>query len=343
MNHMLPIPLTAIFVVAALQFVGSRSSQVTEKKAVTSESRTSGSAPVASTAQDALNGQELVSQAAQRLLLLPGIEAKTRQRVSIFGQQLVGSGTYLQLASGPRLMLRLDLKLQVAAQATSLQQISDGDTFWVRRSQGDTTSLSRVNLRRLREAASGVGPSGVPPPPTLWMALGGLPKLLSALDTHFAFDPPKPMTIGQLPVWSLEGHWKPAMLANLLPDQKAAIAAGEPADLSGLAPHLPHGVTLILGRDQVIPLFPYGISYYRLAASEGDGTPARRQPMATWELFDVRFRPDLDASQFDYRPHDSQQVDERTDEYIARLQAAMDRQVSSPPRTADGSDEDSAR
>jgi hypothetical protein len=65
--------------------------------------------------------------------------------------------------------------------------------------------------------------------------------------------------------------------------------------------------------------------------------------MATWELFDVRFRPDLDASQFDYRPHDSQQVDERTDEYIARLQAAMDRQVSSPPRTADGSDEDSAR
>ncbi|MHB8969255.1 MAG: hypothetical protein ACYC3X_03520 [Pirellulaceae bacterium] len=341
MNHMLPIPLAVILLVAAWQFVGGGSLQGVDKKEVTSERRPAVSEPAASTSQEALNGQELVAQAAQRLLLLPGIEATTRQRVSIFGQHLVGSGTYLQLANGPRLMLRLDLKLQVAAQATSLQQISDGDTFWVRHSLGDTTSLTRVNLRRLREAASRVGPSDVPPPPTLWMALGGLPKLLSALDAHFAFDPPKPMTIGQLPVWSLEGHWKPAMLANLLPDQKAAIEAGEPVDLSGLPPHLPHGVTLILGRDQVIPLFPYGISYYRLAAGEGDAASARRQPMATWELFDVRFRPDLDASQFDYRPHDSQQVDERTDEYIARLQAAMDR--PGPPSPTGGPATGSAR
>jgi hypothetical protein len=177
------------------------------------------------------------------------------------------------------------------------------------------------------------------------MALGGLPKLLAALDSHFAFDPPKPMNIGKgkLPVWSLEGHWKPAILASLLPDQKAEIAAGERVDLSRLPPQLPHGVTVVLGRDQVIPFFPYGISYYRWAAAEGESSPPRRQVMATWELFEVRFRPDLDASLFDYRPHDAQQVDERTDEYIARLQSVMDRQGAGSPRTAAGSSQDSTR
>jgi hypothetical protein len=272
-----------------------------------------------------------VSQAAQRLLLLPGIEASTRQKVNILGQQLVGSGTYLQLANGPRLMLRLEMKLrnageEMTARSTSVQQISDGDTFWVRRSQGEETTLTRVNLRHLRNAASQIGPSDVPPPPTLWMALGGLPKLLAALDTHFVFDVPTATVVGieKLPVWRLEGRWKPAVLANLLPEQQQAILAGAPVDLSKLPPHLPHGVTLILGRDQVIPLFPYGISYYRNVTADGtSNAPTDRQAMVTWELFDVHFRPDLDTSLFDYRPNDNQQVDERTDEYITRLRAVM--------------------
>jgi hypothetical protein len=324
MNYILPIPPVVLFALLAIQIPPDRSSQIVGMEEDVANSQPSSAESISPTVANQVTGQELVSQAAQRLLLLPGIEAKTRQRVNIFGQQLVGSGTYLQLTSGPRLMLRLDLKLQVAARSASLQQISDGDTFWVRRSQGEETTLVRVNLRRLRDAASRIGPSDVPPPFTLWMALGGLPKLLAALDTHFAFDVPRATTAGQLPVWNLEGRWKPAILANLLPEQRQAILAGEPADLSKLPPHLPHGVTLILGRDQVIPLFPYGISYYRSVAVDGDSdAPADRQAMVTWELFEVRFRPDLNASLFDYRPNDSQQVDERTDEYVSRLRAAI--------------------
>ncbi len=272
-----------------------------------------------------LTGSELVAQAAQRLLLLPGIEANTRQTVNIFGQELVGSGTYRQLAYGPRLLLRLDLKLQIGdRRSASLQQISDGDTFWVRCDQDGVTTLQRVSLRRLRDAASQIGPSDVPPPPTLWMALGGLPKLLTALNTHFDFDAPRPTVVGKYPVWSLDGRWKPAMLANLLPDQRSAILAGQPADLTKLPPQLPHGVTLILGRDQVIPLFPYGISYYRdVWEDRRAATPTGRQPLVTWVLHDVGYRPDLSTSLFDYRPKDDQQVDDHTDEYIGRLRAAM--------------------
>ena len=283
---------------------------------------------------ETVDGQELVAQAAQRLLRAPGIEAKTRQRVSIFDQQLVGSGTYLQLHSGPgRLMLRLDLKLQVGERVTSLLQISDGESYWVRRDEPDQTSLSRVNVRRLREAATEVSEKrpDVPVPPSLWMALGGLPRLLSTLEGHFQFAAPQPIAVGRLPVWRVEGTWKPEILANLLPDQKQAILAGEPADLDKLPDHLPHGVTLILGRDQVIPLFPYSISYFRLAPEDPRAPgPRRHEPMVTWELFEVRIRPDLAPTHFDYRPGD-QEVDERTDEFISRLYDAMGKPKGETP------------
>lgn len=331
MNHMLPIPPLLLVVLLAAEVLPPGASQVADKSRVAADGPTQVGDSAAASTPRPVTGQELVSQAAQRLLMLPGIEASTRQKVNIFGQQLVGSGNYLQLSSGPRLMLRLDIKLcnaaeDVTARSSSVQQISDGDTFWIRRSQGDENTLSRVNLRRLRDVASQVGPADVPPPPTLWMALGGLPKLLAALDTHFVFDTPTATVVGQenLPVWIIEGRWRPAILANLLPDQQAAIQAGQSADLSALPPHLPHGVTLMLGRDQVIPLFPYAISYYRDAPSDRTSdAPAARQALVTWELFDVHFRSDLDASLFDYRPSDNQQVDERTDEYIARLRTVM--------------------
>lgn len=286
--------------------------------------------PPAADEPTGLNGQSLVAQAAQRSLLLPGIEARTRQRVNLFDQQLVGSGTYLQLTTGPRMMLRLDLKLQVGPRSVSWQQISDGDTYWVSRTEDHRTSLSRVNVRRLRDIASRIGPADLPPPPTLWMALGGLPKLLAALEKHFAFDPPQASTVNDLPVWRVEGHWKPASLAALLPDA----SADRPPDLAALPPHLPHGVTLILGRDQVIPLFPYGISYFRQVAADPAAPAAtRRQPIVTWELFEVRLRPDLEPSMFDYRPHDDQEVEERTDQFIARLEAVL------PPAAARSSPE----
>lgn len=325
MNHKLPILLTAAISLLGFHYLRTNAAQNADS--AKSGKIVEGSAEGPGKSKPAVvDGQQLVVQAAQRLLLLPGIEAKTQQQVQVFGQKITGTGTYLQLTKGPRLMLRLDLKL-MESPAMNWLQICDGDTFWVRRTQGEATTLSRVNMRRLREVASRVGPEAAPPPPSMWMALGGLPRLLVALDSYFDFGPAKPLTVGELPVWSIDGRWKPHVLANLLPDQKDAILAGEQPDLSQLPGQLPHGVNVILGRDQVIPLFPYGISYYRFVP---DGEAMRREPLATWGLYHVRLRPDLTASDFDYRPNDSQQVDERTDEYVARLEAAMTRPATAP-------------
>jgi hypothetical protein len=323
MNHKLPILLAAAIGLVGFHYLRSNASQNTVN-AKSGESALDGAASSGKDKSGPVDGQQLVVQSAQRLLLMPGIEAKTQQQVHVFGQKITGTGTYLQLTKGPRLMLRLDLKL-MESPAMNWLQICDGDTYWVRRTQGEATTLARVNMRRLREVASRVGPEAAPPPPSLWMALGGLPRLLVALDSYFDFGPAKPLVVGELPVWSIDGRWKPHVLANLLPDQKDAILAGQQPDLSQLPSHLPHGVNVILGRDQVIPLFPYGISYYRFVP---DGEAMRREPLATWGLYHVRLRPDLTASDFDYRPNDSQQVDERTDEYVARLEAAMTRPAS---------------
>jgi hypothetical protein len=257
----------------------------------------------------------------ERRLWPPGIEAKTRQSVHAFNQKLVGSGSYCQLANGPKLFLRWELKLRVADQDRSLLQISDGDSLWEVHGQGDSQTFSHVSLGRLREVAA-KGLQQDPPlhlPPSLWMALGGIPRLLAEMERNFVFQDAQPMTVGGHPVWSLEGRWQPAML----PGQQEAILAGEKAHLDELPPQVPHGVTLILGRDEIIPLFPYSFSFYRDVAVDGDAGKMKRDAIVTWELFDVRIRPELRSSDFDYRPTD-QEFQERTDHYVARLKAATE-------------------
>ena len=323
MKYMLPILSTLVLVAVAIFAAAKDELQATDSKGLTSSALVAATATDGAPTEKITNGQELVAEATRRLLAMPGIEAKTRQRVELFDQRLVGSGTYLQLVQGPKLMLRMDLKLQIGGSPASLQQISNGDFFWIRNNLAGNVSLARVRLRSLRKVASQYDAL---PPTSCWMALGGLPKLMDTLSGHFQFDQARPSMIGKLPVWVVDGSWKPEVLANLLPDQAAAIRAGRTPKLDQLPEHLPHGVTLVLGRDRTIPLFPYSISYYReLPLEEGQGGPARRQSIVTWELFEVRFRPDLTPAHFDYQPGD-QEVDERTDEFIAQLRATMKQQ-----------------
>lgn len=325
MNYKLPTLAMGLLWLAGIGLAAAVSSQVLSQQVVGESDRV----PIPGQADSPLNrsvdGQALVAQAAQRLLLLPAIEANTRQQLALFGQQTIGVGTYMQWTRPPQLMLRLDLKLQLGDQMTSLLQVSDGDSLWVRRDQGGQSQLSRVNLRKLRENASQL--SHTHPDaflsPSLWMAVGGLPALLFQLESHFQFGAATPTEFRDLPVWSVEGTWKPDLLARLLPSQQDAILAGEPPRLEELPAHLPHGVTLILGRDEVIPLFPYRVSYHRFAGPPRESSSAPpRESLLTWELFEVRVRPELTAAHFDYRPG-AQEVEERTDAFLTRLHAAV--------------------
>jgi hypothetical protein len=264
-------------------------------------------------------GQKLVSQAARQMWQQPSVEVRLRQKINLFGQQLVGTGQYLQknVESGP--LLRLELKVQIGEQLTSMQQICDGRFLWIRRELPGGTTLGRVHLDRIRDAIRQTAREPLSDSTTNWMALGGLPRLLAGLDENFHFGPASSAQLGDTSVWITEGHWKTEKLSEMLPDQKDVIAAGRRPDLMRLSPHLPTSVLVVLGQRDLIP---YRIEYRRSVHGTGVGAAPQStspaSPVVVLELFDVHQRKDLQDEHFVYQPG-NQQIADHTDLYLQNM------------------------
>jgi len=157
------------------------------------------------------------------------------------------------------------------------------------------------------------------------MAVGGLHHLLLGLHEHFEFGEPQTAQIGNVPVWVLRGRWKPEMLIPFFPDQQESIRAGEPPRLDLLPDHVPDTVTVVLGRDEFIPLFPYRIEYGRRVAPASNrkkGPESHTQesvlrPLLTMELFEVQRSIDLDPRLFIYKLGD-QHIEDWTERFKGR-------------------------
>ena len=132
--------------------------------------------------------------------------------------------------------------------------------------------------------------------------------MMDSLVHHFDFGTAEPIVIRQLPLWKVDGTWKPDVLALCCADLADPSNGGAVA-LDRLPSHLPHGVTLILGRDDVTPLFPYGVFYYREKPAELGQGRATRRGLVSLELFEVRLRPDLTPRHFEYVPGDQEVED----------------------------------
>ena len=261
----------------------------------------------------AISGQELVARSASEISQSPSLEAKVRQRVALYGQRFTGTGHYVQLRHRDGNQFRFDLRLQVGNQQTSFQHHNDGIYLWIRRDSGDAQTLSRVDLSRVR-AAMKDGSAEPAAAASTGLGIGGLSQLLHGLNTHFDFNQPTTSEISSVPVWQIDGTWKRKSLTLLLPDQADAINAGESADLSRLPLQVPSHVTLILGRDAQVPLFPYRVEY-----SRHDAKTKQRRPMLTMELFEVRLRPELDSRQFRFQLDDEERVEDETEAHLEKL------------------------
>jgi len=264
-----------------------------------------------------VDGQTLVTRAAAQLAATPSLEAKLRQQVQLFGQELSGPGTYLQKQSPQGLLLRLELKLQVGSQLTSLQQVCDGRFLWIRRDVPSGTSLGRVDMERIRTA---IGERGQPPWPdvtTNWLVMGGLPRLLAALAENFQFSAPQAVRSDKAAMWVLDGCWKADRLAELQPDLKTRTPPGKPIDLTRLPAHLPTEVRLVLGQSD---LLPYRIEYRRQQAEPAADKNATARPIAVLEMVELRQQGDLDERLFVYQPG-NQEVTDYTDLYLAGVKS----------------------
>ena len=245
-------------------------------------------------------GETLLRNAVQELARHTTVAAKLRQQINLFGHQIIGSGTYLQQGRGVDLRLRMDLKLTVSERLASLQQVSDGKSFWVRSDGLEPSSRTTcVDLDRVRHAIQRKELAGAAAAPG-GISIGGLPRLLESIDGAFRFGTVAEQRLDRLAVWRIEGTWERAKLAELLPAQAERLKTAGAPDLSKLPEHLPDCVRLLLGKDD---LFPYRIEYLRTRASEpGAGGPTDRKLLVLMELFEVQTNLSIDPRNFVYRP-----------------------------------------
>jgi hypothetical protein len=267
---------------------------------------------------DPAAGQKLLERAILSLEGRRSVSAKIRQRVDLFGRKLVGSGTYLEQRSAEELLMRMELKIQVGDQVTSLLQVCDGRYYWVHRKMGsDPGTLTRIALVRVGVALEETGEMPQPGKVGSWLGLGGLPRLLRGLNASFQFSPPEETQLDQRPVWKLHGEWKPERVARFFSDKDKTAQEGKPLDLSKLPAHLPDRVLLYLGRDNV---FPYQVEYCRFQPNlKGRyGSPEDRV-MVAMELFDEVLNVPIDSNRFTYSPPAELEIVDQTEAYLQSL------------------------
>ena len=278
-------------------------------------------------AQDSV-GNRTVAAAARSVQAESALSADLRCRIDAFGHELVGQGSYQQLGQGPEKLLKLELKVPVADQLITRQEICGPAYYYIRRqSPLAPASLGRVNLGQVRLAIAR-GPEPLPANPgEVWILLGGLPKLLESLGRNFKFTEPRPDELQfpspdggplqRLPVVVVRGHWRSDRLQQLRKLEKGVSKDD--------AEQLPDEVEIVLSRqDQTPPLFPYRITYLKKGQEPGRGGAGQGgageslRPLLTLELFNVHRKGDLDPRQFDYQPGD-QEVADLTQSYLNRL------------------------
>ncbi len=244
----------------------------------------------------------------------PAASAKIRQRINLLGQQLVGTGMYWQQGKADARRFRLELKVQVAEGLTSVEQVCNGAELWVHEDLLDRSALSRIDLYRVREALHRNPAARATPAFSLSLPIGGLPNLLENMQAAFQFSSAEEKKLDQLSVYRVEGQWKPAALAELLPDQKQKLLAGQAVDWKKVPPEIPQRIVLTLGQDD---LFPYRIEYLREQPGK-KGSPPTLQPMLTIELFEVQLATPIDPQRFAYQPGNRPRSDE-TAAYLKKL------------------------
>ncbi|MBA62212.1 MAG: hypothetical protein CMJ76_07585 [Planctomycetaceae bacterium] len=236
-------------------------------------------------------------------------QASVRHKIHMFDQQLVGTGHYRQFGKGSIKRLRFELKTQVGEKTSSVIQVCDGRHLWTRENLSEGTTLSRIDVRYIQdelaeyERENGVGKLAVN-----WganIAMGGLPRLLTSVDSCFDFISVTEANYEDVPVWVLTGIWKPQVKQRIIEQFNSG---------AQLPAHLPNAVKLILGRDVEFKLLPREIQYLRVLADK------TTRPMVSLQLYDMTRLVDMNASQFDYQRGEQVIVD--------RTQAFIDKHIS---------------
>jgi hypothetical protein len=270
------------------------------------------------TAAAAIQPQAILQLAVRTLESRGSISATIHQHVNLFGKQLSGSGSYWEVRQPGVPLVRLELRIQIGDQVSSLLQVCDGRTFWVYRNLSDKVTLGKIDavraMRGLQKAAEMPNRNAA----MMLPGLGGLSRLLRGLDANFQFASAQWGNLEKTPggFWRLEGGWRPEQLVRLLPKQRDAIVQGKPVDLTRLAEHLPDRVVLYLREGD---LFPYRLEYHRAAAKKDHPAEADQdRAIVTMDLRDVVLNAAIEPARFLYSPGSFDPLDQ-TESFLQAL------------------------
>jgi hypothetical protein len=302
-----------ILCLAAILTCGCRRDASTELAIGAQRASTSASATSENDAKSPPQADALLVKAINTLDSLDSLSARLHLSVNLFGEQMVGSGIYLEQSPAKLRRLRLELNIQLRDQPATLLQVCDGNMYWTFRQQGEERSLTRVDVARV--VAASAGPPGSASPGVLpgWPGIGGFPRLLRALRESFQFDAVESGHLLQVPVWRVQGVWRPNRLAELFPDQKKAIEQGKEIDLAKMPGQLPSHVVVFVGQEDLVP---YRIEYRR--AKKGRnlvGLESRATVVMAVQLSEVSLNSPLNPSCFVPHIGDMGSVD-GTDEFL---------------------------
>jgi len=258
--------------------------------------------------------QELLATAIQQLRLIQSLEARVRQRVRLFDQDLIGSGDYLQHGQGSETLARLELTLQLGDNTSQALYIRGQQYLLTHHVVLGKARTARVDLDdRVARAAREAGQGGVLTAPQDWLCVGGISELLASVQHNFNMEPPQKIQLDSIPAWTLRGKWKATVINNLLPDQAHLFETNSPQALTQLPEQIPHEVRLTLSRDPKLPLFPHRIEYLRY--QRGGQDRVQLHPIITIEFFEVG-RTAVNLNMF---TTDLDNFEDHTDLYIGRL------------------------
>jgi hypothetical protein len=245
-----------------------------------------------------LQTREILQQSVQRLENWPALEANVRQKINLFGQQLVGPGRYVQAGQGSN-KARLELTFKSDDFQAEIIQINDGRFLYIKNDAEKDAPMQRVDLRELDKHTSG-NPSPAAASPldaanSRWMAMGGLAHLLKQMNQDFVFNSLRSARIDDMEVLILEGTWNPQCLSDICGKLQVLDKAGR-IQYDRLPPQLPTHIQVTLGNEEPLSLFPHQIVYLRKQINRQGELDA--QTIASFEFFNVRPAKDLAASTF---------------------------------------------
>ena len=152
MSDKLPSRAHPIILTAGLLILAA-STQIHRSQAPAAGDNSPPNGPADRRAESQVTGQVMLEEAILRLERHRSVSAKIHQKGSLFGQEPIGTGTYLQQRANNKLLFRLELTIHIGDEESSLVHVSDnnGHLWLYQELPGQDPTLTRIDVKRIEE------------------------------------------------------------------------------------------------------------------------------------------------------------------------------------------------